>query len=135
MIRILTPLLALAGMVGCSVAPLNDLDRRSLTNYTVCLKIHQFRGDRSKRTAEYRSSVLDERDARKIDCDVYESQIQAAEAEAAARNAASSAALMSIGAGLLQSSQPQPNYAPPQPTYPTHCRIVRNPFGDRMVCN
>jgi hypothetical protein len=134
MVRLALPPLIFVGSIGCAVAPLNDLDRRTLTNYMVYRKIYQFRVDRSERTAKYSASVLGERDARNLDCDLYESHIQAVDSERAASNAAASALLMSIGAGLIQSSRPQPNHAPARPTYATHCRIIPNPFDDRMAC-
>jgi hypothetical protein len=48
---------------------------------------------------------------------------------------AQNAQLLMFGTGMIIQNQPQPMYAPPPPAPPTvNCRIIPNPYGDRVVC-
>ncbi len=94
---------------GCVSAPLSEIDRRSLNDYALCERIYWFtqQGQTNRLNINYRTSVLEERDRRRIDCNVYEPDLRRAEA---ARQAANTAAMGLIfgGAALIGASQPQP---------------------------
>jgi hypothetical protein len=99
---------------GCTSAPLSEVDRRALTDYAICERIDRFTkaGATNQRNINYRTSVLDERDRRRLNCNLYESELRAAEQARIAANP-SSTDLLILGSELMKSAQPQAS-TPPQ---------------------
>lgn len=96
-----------------------------MTTYDLCKTIYDHRSN-----ANSRPIANAEIERRGYDCrqdrDAILAQISA--------EMSSAAAIGAIGAALLINSQPQQPAVINQPA-PTTCRVVKNPYGDRIYCN
>lgn len=77
--------------------------------------------------------VHNEIQRRRVNCDDFRDAVLARENSRRAANAALFQGL--IGASAILNATTPPPTAPIIQSAPTHCRVVRNPYGDQIYCN
>ena len=110
-------------LAGCAVTPEKA---RSLTSFELCEKM--FIGDLP---AQSISVIREELYSRSYNCERDKELILTRYRLKKQKDAAVFEALMGASRAIQATQPPPATYSPTQ----TNCRVVKNPYGDRIYCN